>query len=229
VIGMTMKRRDRVELLPILSRGKHRGPRRGACFMEFASYLAGERWSDHPACTHPLLAALARRVNDHIGDEQRQSLVVLIPQVIGVTSSDLRLDVVIALRAARTALPIAAEEQQQVMAVAVRNCERLLADLQGRPGSPISALSQQALDLAPGAAAWAEHHHPLTRTSRRVFRRQTAPAIVACAVDAIAQAAVPDPDRQLHDLLEGAVQDCRAYCPSEPTRASIVFDGALSR
>jgi len=28
--------------------------------MEFASYLAGERWSDHPACTHPLLAVLAR-------------------------------------------------------------------------------------------------------------------------------------------------------------------------
>jgi hypothetical protein len=26
----------------VLSRGKHRHPRRGACFMEFASYLAGE-------------------------------------------------------------------------------------------------------------------------------------------------------------------------------------------
>ncbi len=28
--------------------------------MELASYLAGERWSDHPACTHPLLAEAAR-------------------------------------------------------------------------------------------------------------------------------------------------------------------------
>ena len=46
-------------LLPVLSRGKHRNPRKGACFMELASYLAGERWSDHPSCTHPLLAALA--------------------------------------------------------------------------------------------------------------------------------------------------------------------------
>ena len=52
------------ELVPVLSRGKHRSPRHGACFMELASYLAGERWSDHPACTHPLLAALARDVND---------------------------------------------------------------------------------------------------------------------------------------------------------------------
>ena len=46
--------------MPVLSRGKHRNARKGACFMEFASYLAGERWSDHPACTHPLLAAMAR-------------------------------------------------------------------------------------------------------------------------------------------------------------------------
>ena len=47
--------------MPVLSRGKHRSPRRGACFMELASVLAGERWSDHPACTHPLLAQLARQ------------------------------------------------------------------------------------------------------------------------------------------------------------------------
>src|SRR4029079_8896408 len=48
------------ERMPELSRGKHRKPRQGACFMELASFLAGERWTDHPACTHPLLAALAR-------------------------------------------------------------------------------------------------------------------------------------------------------------------------
>ncbi|HSK97732.1 MAG TPA: hypothetical protein VK891_14015, partial [Euzebyales bacterium] len=57
--------------VPILSRGKHRSPRKGACFMELASYLAGERWSDHPACTHPLLAALARHVNDRTTDAGR--------------------------------------------------------------------------------------------------------------------------------------------------------------
>ena len=54
--------------VPVLSRGRHRSPRRGGCFMEFASFLAGERWSDHPACTHPLLGQLARQVNDLIGD-----------------------------------------------------------------------------------------------------------------------------------------------------------------
>ena len=40
-------------LLPTLSPGKHRSPRKGACFMEFAALLAGERWSDHPAPPRP--------------------------------------------------------------------------------------------------------------------------------------------------------------------------------
>jgi hypothetical protein len=43
------------ELVPVLSRGKHRSAGQGACFMELVSLLAGEQWSDHPACTHSLL------------------------------------------------------------------------------------------------------------------------------------------------------------------------------
>ena len=39
--------------IPVLSRGRHRTPRRGACFMELASVLAGERWSDHPSALIP--------------------------------------------------------------------------------------------------------------------------------------------------------------------------------
>src|SRR5438045_9736106 len=84
--------------LPLLSRGKHRTPRKGACFMELASYLAGERWSDHPACTHPLLAAVARDVNDHTSDAGRARLAGLIPSVIGLTGDDLHLDARLARR-----------------------------------------------------------------------------------------------------------------------------------
>jgi len=104
------------ELMPVLSRGKHRNPRRGACFMEMASFLAGERWSDHPACTHPLLADLARLVNDSVTDRLRPRLIPLIPSVIGLTSDDLRMDAAIALRSAQTALPIAAAPRQHVLA-----------------------------------------------------------------------------------------------------------------
>src|SRR4051794_31928069 len=95
------------ELLPVLSRGKHRNPRKGACFMEMASVLAGERWSDPPKCTHPLLADLARLVNDCTSDESRHQLAVLIPSVVGLTSDDMRLDTRIMLRCATTALPVA--------------------------------------------------------------------------------------------------------------------------
>jgi hypothetical protein len=76
-------------LLPVLSRGKHRSPRKGACFMEFASLLASERWSDHPACTHPLLAAVACHINDYTSDADRARLAELIPSVIGLTGDDL--------------------------------------------------------------------------------------------------------------------------------------------
>jgi hypothetical protein len=152
---MPTERAYSTELLPLLARGKHRRARKGACFMEFASYLAGERWSDHPACTHPLLAVLARHVNDYISDDARQALVGLVPDVIGLTGSDLRIDVRIALRAARTALPVVAEERQAVMATAMLTCERLLADLDGRPGTPMSQQSRDALAQVPGAAVWA--------------------------------------------------------------------------
>jgi hypothetical protein len=196
------------ESLPLLSRGKHRRPRNGACAMEYASYLAGEKWSDHPGCTHPLLAELARQVNDFTSDETRQSLVELVPDLIGLTGSDLRIDVRIALRAARTALPVVSEEQQRMMATAVLTCERLLAELDGRPGRAMSQDSSAALALAPGAATWARRFIRNTSVSSRVFRRQSAPSIVRYAVRGIAQACVPDPDSLLRTLLAGAIEDC---------------------
>lgn len=177
--------------------------------MEYASYLAGERWSDHPACTHPLLAELARQVNDHIADDARQDLVELIPDVIGVTGSDLRIDARIALRAAQTALPVAPEEWQRVLAVAVLTCEQLLAELDGRPAAPLGPASREALALAPGAAAWARRYRRNGAVSRRVFRRHTAPSVVDYAVCGIAQACVPDADRVLRELLAATIEECR--------------------
>ena len=209
---MSISRTPSVDIVPLLSRGKHRKPQHGACFMEFASYLAGERWSDHPACTHPLLASLARQVNDHVSDGARQPLVSVVPDVIGLTGPDLHIDVAIALRAATTALPVVAEERQLVMAVAVLNCERLLARLDGEPETPLGPRSRAALELAPQAAMWMERHHGAGRASRRVFAKQTGPAIVRCAVDGIAHPSVVDRDRYLITLLVDAIADCRRYC-----------------
>ena len=137
------------DLFPILSPGKHRSPRTGACFMELASLLAGERWSDHPACTHPLLAAVARHVNDHTSDAGRQRLTNLIPSVIGLTGDDLHIDARIALRSATMALPVVAAERQRIMAVSVLTCERVLADLDGRVPGSLEEQSRRALAKVP--------------------------------------------------------------------------------
>src|SRR5688572_29804205 len=146
---------DLPALVPILSRGKHRSPRKGACFMEMASYLAGERWSDHPKCTHPLLASVARLVNDFTSDQARQRLAPLIPSVIGLTTDDPRADARIALRCATVAPPVVSAERQNVMAVAVLSAERTLAKLEGRPLDSLSPASATVLDDVPLAANWA--------------------------------------------------------------------------
>ncbi len=210
---------DRVrsaEFLPLLSRGKHRRPAKGACVMEYASYLAGEKWSDHPSCTHPLLAELARQVNDFISDATRQSFVEFVPDMIGLTGSDLRFDLRIALRVARVALPVVDESRQQMMATAVLTCERVLAELDGRPGAPLSQDSSDALDSAPRAAAWARRFTSNLSVSHRAFRRTAAPTIVRYGVQGVAHACVSDPDPLLREMLVGAIADCTKLRASKP-------------
>ena len=201
-----------LQVLPLLSRGKHRRPRSGACVMEFASFLAGERWSDHPACTHPLLSELARQINDFISDEARQTLAELVPDMIGLTGTDPRIDLRVTLRAARAALPVVAEERQRVMAVAILTCERLIADLDGDPDARLSAASSDVLALVPAAAAWAHSHTRGLSISGRAFRRRAAPVVVRYAVQGIAHACTPDPDAILRDLFAGAIEDCKSLC-----------------
>jgi hypothetical protein len=196
------------DLLPILSRGKHRSPRKGACFMELASYLAGERWSDHPPCTHALLATEARLVNDFMSDAARPRLAELIPRVIGLTSEDLRVDVTIGLRAARTALPVASAERQRVLAVALLTCERMLAHLDGRPLDELSQTSRAALADVPDAEKWARRFTRGMRISPKGFRRHAGPSAVRCAVQGIARACIPTADDLLYDLLAGTIGDC---------------------
>src|SRR3954447_16486348 len=68
-------------VVPILSPGRHRNPRHGACLMEYTSLLAGERFSDEPACTDRVLTALAQSVNDATSDAARHRLAPLAAQL----------------------------------------------------------------------------------------------------------------------------------------------------
>ncbi|MEP6666187.1 MAG: hypothetical protein ABJA81_07055 [Nocardioidaceae bacterium] len=203
---------DLPELMPILSRGKHRNPRKGACFMELAGFLAGECWSDHPTCTHPLLAQLARLVNDETSDANRSRLARLIPSVIGLNHDDVRVDARIALACARTALPVVSAERQNVMAVSILAADRLLADLDGRPRETLELRSQLALEQVPLAAEWAQQFARSIGASPQGFRRHSAPNTVSCAVRSIAEAAVPNPDEILYDVLVEAIRQGASAC-----------------
>jgi hypothetical protein len=219
---MSRAQPDPPDLLPILSRGKHRNPRKGACFMELASFLAGERWSDHPRCTHPLLAGLARLVNDCTSDGQRSKLAELIPAVIGLTSDDLRVDAHIALRCATMGLPVVSAERQEVLAVSILTTDRVLADLDGHPADMLPEQSISALQQAPDAATWAYRFTAEAGLSTKGFRRHAAPTVVRCAVQGIADACIADPDQLLRELLTEAIRDTAALCKPAAARPTHV-------
>ena len=74
--------------LPLLSAGAHLAPEDGACLMEYVSVLAGEPFSDTPRCTDPLLATLARLVNDATSDHGRDRLGALASALAGAHRTD---------------------------------------------------------------------------------------------------------------------------------------------
>ena len=199
------------DIVPVLSRGKHRNPRKGSCFMEFASFLAGERWSDHPRCTHPLLAALARDVNDLLGDDARRQIVELVPDVIGLRWDDPVIDVMLARDVALAALPIASAERQRVAAVGLLRCEQMLDELQGRPRGQLSPRVASALADVPDAYRWALEFCGVRGERREAFCARSAPAIVHCSVVGIAEAAVGDAQQRLVDLLRRSIADCAEW------------------
>ena len=57
-----------------LGRGKHSSPDQGACVMELASMLAGERFGDRPRAVCPVIGAFLRTYNDALDDDRRQDL-----------------------------------------------------------------------------------------------------------------------------------------------------------
>jgi hypothetical protein len=198
------------ELVPTLSAGHHRSPRTGACFMEFASFLAGERWSDHPSCTDPTLATLARAVNDTVRDGRRGELIGDIPRVIGLCGDELRLGLVVALRAATMALPVASMERQRALAVGIIATTDALAELGiNRPRAQADA--ESALAEVPDAASWARAHLADWRARPGDLARHGCGAIVRTAALGIAQACIEDPDTLLVAMLRVAIDDAEVF------------------
>jgi hypothetical protein len=184
--------------------------------MEYASFLAGERWSDHPHCTHSLLAGVARDVNDHMSDAGRSRLIPLIPSVIGLNGDDPRIDVGIAARCAVVALPVAAEFRQRALAAGLLAARRVLTYLDdgSMPEFDSVRLCQdidQAMAHAPHQVEWAEEFISDVPVDPKTFRRRSAPSMVRVAVTGINEACIPDPDIVLYQLLQAVIEDCTRW------------------
>ena len=72
-----------------LSKGKHTSPDKGISFIEAASMLANEEFSDEPACVSKSIAAFSRIANDNMEDDATRTkwLVPLIPVIVGTVGS----------------------------------------------------------------------------------------------------------------------------------------------
>lgn len=187
------------QLMPILSAGRHRTASRGACFMEYASFLAGERWSDRPACTHPLLASLARDVNDLTTDARRSDLLPLVPRVVGLYPAQEVYAAEIAVLAASAALPIASMERQRALAAGVISLVRRAGD------ERLVSIADEALDSVPDTRRWAQRYVAEVYTTRGPWA-SAAEAIVHTSTVGIALACVGDPETHLKDLLVAAIE-----------------------
>ncbi len=208
--------------VPQLSRGTHRSAKTGACFMEFASYLAGEPWSDSPQCTDPLLAHLARAVNDRLSDRRRDELVGDIPRVIGLRGDHRILAPVIALRAAASALPVVSMGRQHALAVALLALPRLLP---AGVAPEVRAAVRAALDAAPEAESWAAEHLRKNPVKERDLRRGASAMAVQLAATGIADACIADPDALLIATLRDAIADVEDLL----TSPAAIVDECLER
>src|SRR4051794_31123226 len=65
-----------------LGRGRHTSPAEGACVMELASMLAGERFTDRPLTACPVIAAFLRAYNDVVPARWRDDLAVCASLVV---------------------------------------------------------------------------------------------------------------------------------------------------
>lgn len=182
--------------------------------MELASYLAGEKWSDAPACTDPTLAALARMVNDATSDQARPLLAPHVPAVIGMRDLPDTFAGDLALLCAAHALPVCAVMHQHALSVGVL---RLLSHPEASASQELRSRAGAALAQVPDAERWARGL--ITRVGRPRRWRSPAVAVVEVSAQGLGTACVPDTDQRLRALLVEAIGLARdvAHAPVAPS------------
>jgi hypothetical protein len=183
--------------------------------MEMASVLAGERWSDHPACTHALLGHLARLVNDHTTDAARDRLAILIPSVVGLSGGGDRWAVGFTGQIALHALPDAPENAQRALAAGLVRV-RQLRPVVGPAPLPRDEEVEAALALVPSALSWLRRFGVDRPITPRTFVTRAAPSVVTAAVVGLAEHE-PDPDTRMRELLVAGIEAAEVLQQFETT------------
>ena len=197
------------DLMPMLSPGKHRSPRSGGCFMEIASFLAGERWSDHPKCTDPALAELARCVNDVMPDSERSRLSLMIPSVIGTAGNGadpMRTAALVVRDCALQALPLVTVKTRP-LACALIVAERVLGES--------TEEARRVLATQPAAWAFANEYvgeSPSRWRNSRAYMSLAVPQAVRCAVQTVSEELADEAPEVLVTMLHTAIDSVRATC-----------------
>jgi hypothetical protein len=195
------------DYLPVLSRGRHRTPRHGACFMEMASTLAGEQWSDHPGCTHPVLGELARLVNDSSSDRHRSELAVHVPTVVGLRpgeDEDERWTAGLTGAVATYGVTRVPRASQRALVAGLLTVQRVV-EARGLVQVPGTEGIAAALADVPHEARFVRRISDGSIVSERVLRVRVAPAVARSAVHGLVDGHRDDPDEALRGLLEAAI------------------------
>lgn len=203
--------------LPMLDRGQHTGHARGACVMEYVSVLAGEVFSDHPRCTDPALAHLARVVNDCIDDNNvRARLALLAPDMIGTRNRDPRVVATLTLVCLRATARAAEQTHGPELGQHIKRASARLTRISGHHRTWVSTWLHE-LTLDGLRSRWAMY------TAVRLAWKQ------AGRLPASAR------DRWLYDLLAAGIDATRRLDRPPPTetggrgRSLECCPGALSR
>lgn len=186
---------DRIAILDTLHlfSGSHESFAEGACVMEAVAYVAGEPWSDHPACACPVISAFLRSWNDSLcTDEDRDRLLKpLVLQLIDTKSTPaaeerrayLALDWMVRVFTPKwlDLVPALAPHSK-----ALRDLEEI-TDLAGASavGTSVRAAGDAAWDAA-GAAPW-DAARAAARAAAGEFLKPTTEWLQASALDLVAR------------------------------------------
>jgi hypothetical protein len=172
--------------------------------MELVAYVAGEPHSERPDCACPVIAAYTMRLNDALGEEDRQRLLPFIARIAGsraTPAAELARCYLAATRATKVFAPPALEARGLPAEAATL---RALPDIVGRDTAfrcaDAAYAAYAAADAAYADAAYAAY--------AAAYAAAAAAAVAAAAAAAAAVAAAPSPAiadealRCLSDMLD---------------------------